>query len=203
MLYLYVYITLNMDAGIPHSLLDEKINALATLSPASRNLLYSRLRPFQMPKGEILLREQQVCKHIYFIESGLMRSYSNKDGRDINLEFSPEGYFVTHLKSLRTGSPADYSLQAIEPASVWEFGKEDLRDLYTRSAEIESMGRKMVEQLLMQQETHTHLFKLLSPAERYQYIADHHPWLIQRVSLTQLATYLGISRETLSRIRKK
>lgn len=192
-----------MDSGIPHLLLDEKIHALAPLSTESRTLLYSRIRPFKVSKGEMLLREEQVCKHIYFIESGLIRSFINKDGRDINLEFSPEGYFVTHLKSLRTASPADYGLQTLETTLVWEFGKEDLQDLYTQSAEIESMGRQLVEQLLIQQEAHTHLFKIHSPAERYQFIAHHHPWLIQRVSLTQLATWLGISRETVSRIRKK
>jgi CRP-like cAMP-binding protein len=201
--YIYAQYSLSMHTGFPHTLLDEKINSLATISPESRTLLYSHLRPLQIAKGKMLLQEEQVCKHIYFIESGLIRSYMNKDGRDINLEFSPEGYFVTHLKSLRTGCPADYGLQALETTKVWEFGKEDLQDLYTRSSEIESMGRQMVEQLLIQQEAHTHLFKIHSPTERYQHVVHHYPWLIQRVSLTQLATWLGISRETVSRIRKK
>lgn len=188
---------------LTYSLLDQKINCFTPLSPESRSLLFEHIRPVQLLKGEILVEEGKICRSIYFIDKGLIRSFKDKDGKEINLDFSLEGSFVTHLKSLRKEIPADYGLQAIEPAWIWEFPKAELLDCYSRSREIESFGRQLLEQLLMQQQDHTLLFKALTPAERYQYIADHHPALFQRVSLTQLSSYLGIARETVSRIRGK
>jgi CRP-like cAMP-binding protein len=142
-----------------------------------------------------------MARSIFFIESGLVRSVRVEDGRDINLDFSFEGDYITHLRSLRSQTGADYGLQAMEPATLVELGASALQELYSRSPEIESFGRKLVEGLLIRQEAQAHLFRLQSPAERYEFITSHYPGLLQRVSLTNLASYLGISRETLSRIR--
>ena len=176
-------------------------DALSFLSAASRELLLAQGRAVTVPKDEWLLREGQTARSIFYIESGLVRSVRLEDGRDINLDFSLEGDYVTHLRSLRSPGPADYGLQAMEPASLIELNGAALFDLYRRSPEIESFGRQIVEGLLIRQEAQAHLFRLQSPAERYRYIADNSPALLQRVSLTNLASYLGVSRETLSRIR--
>lgn len=176
-------------------------DTLVSLSFASRDLLLASGRPFAVPKDAWLLREGQIARSIFYLESGLVRSVRLEDGRDINLDFSLEGDYVTHLRSLRSSGPADYGLQAMEPASLVELASDALFELYRRSPEIESFGRRIVDGLLMRQETQAHLFRLQSPAERYRYIADHSPALLQRVSLTNLASYLGVSRETLSRIR--
>jgi CRP-like cAMP-binding protein len=189
--------------ALTYSLLDRKINSFTPLSAESKALLFEYIRPVQLLKGEILLQEGNICRSIYFVDKGLIRSFKDKDEKETNLEFSPEGSFVTHLRSLRTGSRADYGLQAIEPTWIWEFPKAELLDCYSRSREIESFGRQLLERLMMQQREHTLLFKALTPAERYQYIADHHPTLFQRVSLTQLSSYLGIARETVSPIGGK
>lgn len=174
---------------------------LFSLSTDSRELLLACGRSVAVPKDGWLLREGQIARSIFYLESGLVRSVRLEDGREINLDFSLEGDYVTHLRSLRSAAPADYGLQAMEPASLVEFNGTALFDLYRLSSEIESFGRRIVEGLLIRQETQAHLFRLQSPAERYRYIADHSPALLQRVSLTNLASYLGVSRETLSRIR--
>lgn len=176
-------------------------DAISFLSPAARELLLAAGRSVALPKDGWLLQEGQTARSIFYLESGLVRSVRLEDGRDINLDFSLEGDYVTHLRSLRSAVPADYGLQAMEPSTLVGLGSESLFDLYRRSPEIESFGRQIVEGLLIRQETQAHLFRLQSPAERYRYIADHSPALLQRVSLTNLASYLGVSRETLSRIR--
>lgn len=176
-------------------------DALSSLSAAARDLLLERGRAITVPKDEWLLREGQTARSIFYLESGLVRSVRLEDGRDINLDFSLEGDYITHLRSLRSLSPADYGLQAMEPALLVELNGAALFGLYRRSPEIESFGRQIVEGLLIRQETQAHLFRLQSPAERYRYIAEHSPALLQRISLTNLASYLGVSRETLSRIR--
>ncbi|WP_017258788.1 Crp/Fnr family transcriptional regulator [Pedobacter arcticus] len=154
-------------------------------------------------KGAVVLKEGQICKNILFVEKGYLKSSYNKDGVIINLNFSFEGEFATNLKSLRSQLGSDIVIQAGEDALIYQFDKTQLIDLYEYSPEITFFGREVLEQILMAQEEHSNLFKLYSATERYHYIAKHHPQYLQRISLTQLASYLGLSRETLTRIRKK
>ena len=137
------------------------------------------------------------------MEKGYLRTYMDKDGLDINTDFTFENNFITNLKSLRSSLPSETTIQAGEASIVYEFDKDVLSELYKASPEIESFGRKLVEQLLIMQEEHTNLFKLFTPTGRYNYLLLNKPQIIQRVSISQLSSYLGIARETLSRIRKK
>lgn len=182
---------------------DAGLRALASLSDAARKLLFSRSMQYTLARGVHLLTEGQVCRHVYLVEEGYLRSYHNRDGTDINLAFTFENNFATSLKSLRTGEPSTLAIVAAEGCIVREFAGHDLRALYDESPEIESFGRTLLEQLLVEQEEHAALFRLYSPAERYHAVTKRQPHLLQRVSLTQLASYLGVSRETLSRIRRK
>lgn len=186
-----------------NSVLADQLRTLANLSPEAISLLLSSTLPKTLKKGQYVLQEGQVCKTIWYVEKGCLRTFYDKDGKEINTRFSFESSFVTALRSLRTAVPSAYSIQACEPATVWAFDKEKLLGLYRQSAEMESFGRNLLEHLLMEQEEHANLFKIYSPIERYEYVVKHHPQLIQRVSLSQLASYLGMARETLSRIRKK
>ena len=184
-------------------MLETKIKSLADLSPAALGLLMASTQPKPLGKGQFLLKEGQVCKTVYYIEKGYLRTFFTKDGKEINTRFSFENDFVTDLKSLRLATPSDCFIQTGEKTVVWEFTKEKLLSLYSQSAEIESFGRNLLEKMLIDQEEHGNLFKVYSPTERYQYVAQYFPHLMQRISLSQLSSYLGIARETLSRIRKK
>lgn len=185
------------------NLLQKKIVSLADISVSSFNTLFEIARYKQLRKDEIILKEGQLCKKIVFVEKGFLRTFITRNGIDINTDFTFENNFTTNLKSLRASVPSDTTIQAGEPAAIYEFDKDELLQLYKVSPEIESFGRKLLEQLLIAQEEHTNLFKIYSPAERYQYLQENKPEMLQRISLSQLASYLGIARETLSRIRKR
>lgn len=187
----------------PSSVLATTLRLIAPLSDATLDLLLSCGVQKQVPKGTHLLNEGQVCTSIYLVEQGYLRSYYNRGGNEINNGFSFEYSFATNLKSLRTGTASELCIQAAERCVVREFGKQELLALYAQSPEIESFGRTLLEHLLIEQEEQATFFRLYSPAERYQYLVAHHPRMLQRVSLSQLSSYLGVSRETLSRIRKK
>lgn len=184
------------------TLLYKKISDSTEISVLSLDKLFESAIKKQFLKGEILLKQGQICKNIVFVEEGYLRTFFDKDGTDINTNFTFEGNFTTNLKSLRSASSSDTTIQAGEPTTVYEFDKGKLLELYKISAEIESFGRKLLEQLLIAQEEHTNLFKIYSPAERYQYLQTYKPEILQRISLSQIASYLGVARETLSRIRK-
>lgn len=184
------------------TLLHKKITSLTEMSVSNLNKLFETATQRQLEKGEIILKQGQICKNIVFVEKGYLRTFYDKDGNEINTNFAFEGDFTTNLKSLRTGSFSDTSIQARETTNIYEFDKNKLLELYEVSAEIESFGRKLLEQLLIASEEHTNLFKIYSPKERYQYLQTNKPEILQRISLSQLASYLGVARETLSRIRK-
>ncbi len=190
-----------METPLTH-LLENKITAIAPISAQGLQLLFSCAHQIKLGRGEDVLEEGHVARHIYFVESGYLRCFYNKDGKEINLQFVLENTFMTNLKSLRTGAPSEYTVQAGEATKLWKFDKEDLLRLYAQSPEIESFGRRLLEALLIAQEEHGNLFKLHTPLERYHYLSRNQPELLQRVSLSQLSSYLGIARETLSRIRK-
>lgn len=184
------------------TLLYQKIVGLTSISDSGINNLFKIARARHLKKGEDILHPTQICKTILFVEKGYLRTFVEVDGNEINTDFTFEGNFTTNLKSLRTLSPSDNCIQAGEETIVYEFDKDELLNLYKVSSELESFGRKVLEELFIAQEEHSNLFKMYSPAERYQYIETNKPELLQRISLTQLASYLGIARETLSRIRK-
>jgi CRP-like cAMP-binding protein len=180
----------------------KKITDLTEISVSNLDKLFEVANRQQFTKGQFILEQGQICKTIFFVEKGYLRTFVDKHGTEINIDFTFEGSFTTHLKSLRSASPADTSIQAGETTIIYQFDKDKLLELYKVSTEIESFGRKLLEQFLIAQEEHTNLFKVYSPTERYHYLQANKPEILQRISLSQLASYLGIARETLSRIRK-
>ena len=183
-------------------LLYKRIIDLTEISVSSLGKLFEVANQREITKGQIILKKGQICKTVIFVEKGFLRTFIDKDGTEINIDFTFEGNFTTNLKSLRSSFPSDTSIQAGETTTIYEFDRDKLLELYNGSAEIESFGRKLLEQLLIAQEEHNNLFKIYSPAERYRYLQNSKPEMLQRISLSQLASYLGIARETLSRIRK-
>jgi CRP-like cAMP-binding protein len=184
------------------TLLHKKIIELAEISVSGLCKLFETAVQRQYEKGGIILKKGQICKTVVFVEKGYLRTFIEKDGSEINTDFIFEGNFTTNLKSLRSSCLSDTTIQAGEPATVYEFDKDELLNLYKASAEIESFGRKLLEQLVISREEQTKLFIIYSPAERYKYLQANKPEILQRISLSQLASYLGVARETLSRIRK-
>lgn len=185
------------------TLLHKKIAELSDLSESGFKKLYEAATLRHLSRGEMILKEGQVCKTIVFVEKGYLRTFVNKEGLDVNTDFVFENNFTTNLKSLRSSMPSETNIQAGEASTIFQFSKDGLLDLYKTSPEIESFGRKLLEQLLIAHEEHSNLFKLYTPTERYHYLITHKPQMIERISLSQIASYLGIARETLSRIRKK
>lgn len=176
---------------------------IASLSHEARDLFAEKATSQKVKKGDYLLREGQHCQYIWFIESGACRAFHYHHEKEINTGFYFENTFLTNLNSLRNNVPADYNIQTTAAGSLWKWHKNDLFLLYEQSSEIAAFGRQWLEHLFIEQEKHTHWLKKNSPEERYLSILNFQPALLQRVSLTHLSSYLGISRETLSRIRRR
>jgi CRP-like cAMP-binding protein len=153
-------------------------------------------------KDEIILKEGKICRHLYFVESGLLRFYINKDGNDITKFFTDAPYFFTSQVSFNTQKPALENIQAIEKSIVFQISYKQSNELF-RLKSWNEFGRKITqevqfftEQILEQLQTET--------AElRYKRMQKSNAELIDRIPLKHLASYLGIAPQSLSRIRKK
>jgi CRP-like cAMP-binding protein len=163
-------------------------------------LLADMMHEKHFDKGEVLLREGQVCKEFYYILSGCLRSFSLEEGREVNVKFFFEDEFACDFESMREEEPSKFYLVAMEEVTVFYATKTEavpvMAHFYT------FLFRFFQEQYFKESE-HSNSFKLLSPEERYRYLLAHRPNYLQRIPLVHLATYLGMSRETITRIRKK
>lgn len=149
------------------------------------------------------LKSGNIQKSIGFVISGLMRSfYIDDKGNEITIWFTKENEYATDYSSYVRQSPAKYFLQCIEPTLVVNLPFEDMQDGYSKYKNIERYGRLVTEEVLVLQQNRLESFLFQNAEERYLDFIKRSPTLFNRVSLTDLASYLGIERQSLSRIRK-
>ncbi|HXS35460.1 MAG TPA: Crp/Fnr family transcriptional regulator [Flavipsychrobacter sp.] len=179
------------------------IGQFIELSPESKDALASILKRLELPKGHILIRQNIVCNHTYFIEEGLTRTYYYKDDKDITDWLSAENTFAASIVSFITRQPDRRIVELLEPSVLWSIAHDDLEDLYTKYHEIERLGRLLVSYGIVQLQQRFDDLHFATALERYQKLLNTNPTFIQRVPLSMVASYLGVTQETLSRIRSQ
>lgn len=157
-----------------------------------------------IPKRAHLIEAGQVANQLAFFTSGYFRFYHfNHLGEEITSDFYFAPNVVSSYTSLITQQKSKVYVQAMQNMDLLIIMRADLEKLYDQYPRIERLGRKLAEQVAITSENH--LFSLLNytAAERYEQLRLHHPEFIRQIPVQYLASYLGITRETLSRIRKK
>ncbi len=153
--------------------------------------------------GKYWLREGKISRNIAFIEKGLLRLYYLNDGKEVTNCFCRENTITTSYKSLITQQASDLAIQAVEKSNLIVLSYESLQKLFEKDLFWQQVGRLAAENEFIISESHNRFLNDLSATERYLQISNNDPELLQRVPLNHLATYLQITPETLSRIRKK
>ncbi|MBC9931213.1 Crp/Fnr family transcriptional regulator [Chitinophaga qingshengii] len=179
------------------------IHSLTTFSDDNWQHLLPALSVQYFHKDDYLLKAGEVCNALYFICRGYCRAYYDKDGVDINTDFFFEQDIATNINSYGRREKSAFAIQACESLEVVRFDRELLLSAAARDPQIETLGRLCLQRIAARQEKHTALFKLMSAQERYEYLEQTYPEMLQRVSLSQLSSFLGVARETLSRIRSR
>ncbi|MEQ7802198.1 Crp/Fnr family transcriptional regulator [Pedobacter sp. ASV1-7] len=179
------------------------INSLTAFSQQSWELLQPALSEKHFKKNELLLAEGEHCQSLFYIDSGYCKSYYQMDGAIKNTGFYFENDIATNLNSFSSGEKSAFNILACEPLTAIVFDKNKLFEAAKQAPEIETLGRNCIRLFASKQEEFATLFKLYSAQDRLKYIEEHHPNMLQRVPLSQLASFLGVARETLSRIRKR
>ncbi|MDR2236426.1 MAG: Crp/Fnr family transcriptional regulator [Chryseobacterium sp.] len=179
------------------------LQSLTEFSEKSWELLQPALSVKQYQKNELLLQEGEICISLFYISKGFCKSYYDQDGDIKNTGFYFENELATNISSFGNGTKSKFNIAACEPLEVIVLNKQPLFEAAKKSSEIEASGRCCIRKFATKQEEFSNLFKLYSAQERLEYIEDQYPEMIQRIPLTQLASFLGVARETLSRIRKR
>lgn len=157
----------------------------------------------EVPARTILLQEGTVSRQAYFIRKGCLRLSFNDNGKDITFQFFFEGYGVSSFESFRSGRPSMFGIESLEPSSLLVISKSSHDRLIA-----EAPGYKdLLEEALYQRlEHYTRLFLSRirdTPRKRYQDLLEQHPQIIRRIPQHYIASYLGITPVSLSRIRNK
>lgn len=175
---------------------------IAKLSKEAETLFMESVTKKEFKKKQLLQEAGSVCNQLYFIERGVARTFYYKNGREITYWLAAENDFVGSMASFFTRRPSNKHVQTLEDCTLWIFDYVKLEQLYTRSAELERMGRLFANYGIAVLENKFDDFHALSAKERYDILVKKHPDILQRVSLGIIASYLGITQETLSRIRR-
>lgn len=156
----------------------------------------------EMKRDNLLLEEGKICKHLYFLEKGLLRFFVWKDGLDITKYFTDVPYVFTSQKSFNQQVPAQESIETLEDSIIWQMSYEHAHQLL----EIKSWStfiRLLVQEVQTYTEEILEALQTQTAEQRYKMLLQQDPDLVQRVPLKHLASYLGIAPQSLSRIRKK
>lgn len=176
-------------------------NSVSPLSEPSRKALSHIIKSIHIRKNEHLQGIGHTCKTIYFLKKGLARIYYYKDAIEITESFALENSIVLRYESLFTGRPSRKAIQVLEDSDFIAIPAIELFGLYNTHHDIERLFRRIFESALVEQVNRIESIQFHSAEERYTELMRDSPDLIRRVALKHIASYLGITPVSLSRIR--
>ena len=154
-------------------------------------------------KGKLLLKTGQVCEEIYFIKKGAVRGFIKEGTKDITTWISVEGEVVSSISSLDKKEPAMENMQAIENCELLALTMEDFEDLYIKHPEFNIVARKLLQKYYQDAEGRAFIARITNAENKYRLFLTSYGHLANRIPLKYIASFLGITLETLSRVRKK
>jgi len=177
---------------------------IASLSAESEKTIITAFKREELSKGHFLFKQEDICRHIYFIEQGFARTYNISDsGREITNWFFPENSFLTAINSFYNSSPARDFCILTEDSIVYSMAYADFNRILDEHPELARFCFAVLFELAKQMTEYINSSKFQTAEGRYLELVKTHPTILQRASLGHIASFLGITQETLSRIRAK
>ena len=182
----------------------EYFERLIPLSKDEKDLIMAKFHPHLFIRKQFALQHGHVCEYFDFVVSGCLRLYTVDDhGVYHILQFATENYWILDLTSFHKKTPAKLNIDALEDTIVLRITHSDLIDLYLKAPKFDRIFRVLLENhFMLQQQRMVQLFSSTAE-ERYQLFLETYPHLVNRLSQVQIAAYLGITPEFLSRVRSR
>jgi len=187
-----------------YGLFFQKLNEIIILSNEEQEIIAAYLTSKKLRKKQYLLQAGDVCKAIAFVEKGALREYSvDENGHEHILQFALEGWLISDLYSFMMTESATYNIDALEDCELVLITKTAQDEILKRVPQFETYTRMQITGAYLAMQKRVTAMISLTPEQRYLYFISLYPNIAQRVPQHMIASYLGLSPETLSRIRKR
>jgi len=183
--------------------LPEILHATYTLPPASLDKVLALAEYVELPKGTVLFRDDALAHHVYVLQQGLARVYARRADREVTFWFSDAGGVLVSMRGYTEQAVSYETIELLEDSRLFKLNMAALQQLYRTDVHLANWGRVLVERVWQQAEQQLIARQFRSAEERYADLLHQHPHLLQRVALGHIASYLGITQVTLSRVRAK
>lgn len=177
------------------------LNSIHPLNKDTRNFLISKLQFVEISKKSFLLKEGNVCREIYFVSKGLLRCFYIKHDKEISSWFMREGDVIISVESFFKQTESQEQIQALEDSSLYYISYDEMQFAFANFSDFNTIGRILTEKYYVLSEQRLYSLRMRRASERYLFLLNHFPQILLRVPLKYIASYLGITEETLSRIR--
>ncbi|WP_207427538.1 Crp/Fnr family transcriptional regulator [Pedobacter sp. SYSU D00535] len=179
------------------------IRQISFLSDEDCDFFKEFLTKKTIAKSEFFLKAGKICEEIAFVESGCMRMFYQKEEKEINTGFFLANEFAVSYQSFLSESPSSYSIQALEDTELIVFHRSVLLRAYAFSKNWERFGRVIAEKIFVHSSQRIESFLFMNAEERYLQLLQQRKSVFEQIPLYHIASYLGLERESLSRLRKK
>ena len=179
-----------------------KIKNSISLSAPAEEYIYSISREKKVSKGEVLIRKGQTVNKTFFVTQGSLRSFCvDKEGKEHTLQFAIKDWWISDFMAMYNNEPASLTVECITDATVIEFNAQKLDEIYLQFPEFEAFQRKNLERHVVSLHKRILNQLQLTALERYNLFLEQYPNIEQHVPNYHIASYLGITQQSLSRVR--
>ncbi|MDR6943123.1 Crp/Fnr family transcriptional regulator [Mucilaginibacter pocheonensis] len=181
--------------------IEQIINQIHTIPETSGLKLRRVTEEISLPKGHILFEADKIGRSVYFLKKGIVRAYLFQHDTEVTFWFGREGDTIISMKNYVENKPGYENIELLEDCVLYRIKNRDLQKLFTEDIHIANWGRRFAETELIKTEERLISRQFSMAADRYKALLTNSPDLIQRVQLFHIASYLGITQVSLSRIR--
>lgn len=185
----------------PRDIARELARKYSTMTHDELDILEGVLVPMKFAKGEMILKDGEICENLYYIDKGLVRQFYFKNGKEVTEHLGEDRTIFMCIESLFKETPSHLQVEALEPTMVYALPKHRLESVALHNVNIQILYRKILEESLILSQIHADLVRFETAGDRYKKMCKLMPQVVLRAPLVFIASYLQMTPETLSRVR--
>ncbi len=179
------------------------IDNISPMNDSDWEFFSSKLKEVRLEKNTTILKIGEIEDYLSFISKGIIRLYIPREESDLTFGFLFENEFVTGYDSFLTQSPSEYQIETLTETVLWKISNNDLQEVYERTNNGNIIGRKMAEKMFLIKSKRELSLLSKTAEERYLDLFSDRPKLLQQIPLKYIASYIGVTPQALSRIRRR